>query len=655
MPLWAEWRAGHGKSAVGDQMTVLQAQGISKSFGSRQVLQDVSLALNEKERVGLIGVNGSGKSTLLRCLVGALEPDEGEIYRAAAISIGYLEQLNSLPPVATAWSSIMDTFADLTEMRCRLQEMERAMADGGERVMEAYGRLSGHYEQAGGYDCEVTARKILIGLGFGEDEFNKPLEQFSGGQKTRINLGRLLALSPDILLLDEPTNHLDLESVEWLEQFINTYPGTVLAVSHDRRFLDRVATRIAEVRNGKLQSYSGNYSEYLQKRVAEDLAQQRAYEKQQEYIRQTQAYIRRFKAGIKSRQARGRQSQLDRLARLSAPDREDSINKSTMQVRRESGQIVLTLKDIAKSFREKQLFSDVCLDVKRGQKLALVGPNGSGKTTLLKIIYGLIAPEQGAVRIGSGVDMEYFSQEFENLHPQATVLEEIYQNFGITVEEARTALGGMLFSGDDVLKRVEELSGGERSRLAILQMLLSGANLLLMDEPTNHLDIESCEAVERVLSSYEGTVLLVSHDRYFIDQVADTVAAIEGGRLNYYCGNYSYYQQKKREQQTAQDSQERKATPVSQQSERRDRQKEAQRVRRQLMKTISECELQFQEAEGRKKELESLFCDPQVNRDLERLYSLHEEYSGLDLLMEEVLRRWEQASEALLHLEKNEQ
>jgi len=648
-------RAGYGKSTVGDQMTILQAQGISKSFGSHQVLQNVSLTLNEKERVGLIGVNGSGKTTLLRCLTGALEPDEGEIYRTATISLGYLEQLSSLQPGATAWSSIMDTFADLIEMRSRLQEMERAMAGGGQGVMDAYGRLSGQYEQAGGYACEATARKILIGLSFAQDEFDKPLDLFSGGQKTRLNLGRLLALSPSILLLDEPTNHLDLESVEWLERFINTYPGTVLAVSHDRMFLDRVATRIAEIRNGKLQSYPGNYSEYLQKRAAEDLAQQRAYTKQQDYIQQTQAYIRRFKVGIKSKQARGRQSQLDHLTRLSAPDREKSINKPAMHVRRESGQSVLTLKDIAKSFREKQLFSDVCLDVKRGQKLALIGPNGSGKTTLLKIIYGMIAPDQGSVRIGSGVDMAYFSQEFENLHPQATVLEEIYQNFGITIEEARTALGGMLLSGDDVFKKVEDLSGGEQSRLAILQMLLSGANLLLMDEPTNHLDIESCEAVERVLSSYEGTVLLVSHDRFFIDQVADAVVAIEDGQLNYYCGNYSYYQQKKLEQQPAQDCPGRKRIPVSQQAERRDRQKEAQRIRRQLMKTISECELQIQEVEDRKKELERQLFDPLVNRDLEKLCSLHEEYSGLDPLMDEALHKWEQASEALLHIEETEQ
>lgn len=643
---------------AGDYMIVFQAQNISKSFGEFQVLRGISLALNEKERVGLIGANGSGKTTLLRCLTGALEPDEGEIYRTTALSLGYLEQLNSVEPGMTVWAAMMDNFADLIQMRRCMQELEVAMSGSGkdlEHIMDAYGRLSSEYEQAGGYACETTARRILIGLGFAQDEFNKPVEQFSGGQKTRLNLGRLLVLSPDVLLLDEPTNHLDLESVEWLERFINTYPGTVMVVSHDRMFLDQVTTRIAEIRNGKLQSYTGNYSEYVQKRAAEDLAQQRAYAKQQEYIRQTEAYIRRFKAGIKSRQARGRQSQLDRLARLEAHDREKSINKPTMNVHRESGQSVLYMKDIAKSFDKKQLFSHVCLDVKKGQKLALIGSNGSGKTTLLKIICGSITPDQGALRIGSRVDMAYFSQEFENLHPQATVLEEIYQNFDITLEEARTALGGMLFSGDDVFKKVGDLSGGERSRLGILQMLLSGSNLLLMDEPTNHLDIESCEAAERMLSSYDGTVLLVSHDRFFIDQVADAVVAIEDGHLTYYSGNYSYYQQKKQEQQTAVDHPSWKKVPISHQAEQRERQKETQRVRRNLMKKISEYELLIYEIENRKKELEGQLYDPLVNRDIKKLCSLDEEYRGLDPLMEEAMRKWEQASEALLQSDEAKQ
>jgi ATP-binding cassette subfamily F protein 3 len=640
---------------VGDKMIVLQAQNISKSFGELQVLQKISLTLNEKERVGLIGANGSGKTTLLHCLTGALEPDEGEICRAATFSLGCLEQLNSLQPGMTAWTAMMENYTDLIRMRQRIHELERAMGTGDQNLahnMDVYGRLSGEYEKAGGYECETTARRILIGLGFSQDEFEKPLEHFSGGQKTRLNLGRLLALSPDVLLLDEPTNHLDMESVEWLERFINTYPGTVLIVSHDRMMLDRVVTRIAEIRNGKLQTYSGNYSEYIQKRAAEDLGQQRAYAKQQEHIRQTEAYIRRFKAGIKAKQARGRQSQLDRLERLKAPDQSKKINKLTMSIDRESGQSVLAMKDVGIAFGGKELFSQVGLDLKKGQKFALVGPNGSGKTTLLKIAFGSISPDQGEVRVGSRVDIAYFSQVFENLNPQATVLEEIYQKFEITLEEARTALGGLLFYGDDVLKKVENLSGGERSRLCILQMILSGANLLLIDEPTNHLDIESCEAVEQMLSGYNGSILLVSHDRYFIDQVADGIVALERRRLNYYCGNYSYYQQKRQEQQT--DRADNKEISISPQARERECQKEMQRSRRTLIKNISESESLIQKLEDRKKELEILLFDPLVNRDLEKLCSLHEEYLQLEPLMEKAMLQWEQASQALLQLDATE-
>ena len=456
-------------------------------------------------------------------------------------------------------------------------------------------------------------------------------------------------------MLDEPTNHLDMESVEWLERFINTYPGTILMVSHDRMLLDRVTTRIAEIRNGKLQSYPGNYSEYIKKRVAEDLGQQRAYTKQQEHVRQTEAYIRRFKAGIKAKQARGRQSQLDRLARLEAPDRSKSITKLTMNIRRESGQSVLFMKDIGISFGERQLFSHACLNLKKGEKVALIGPNGSGKTTLLKIICGSITPDQGEVRIGSRVDLAYFSQVFEDLHPQATVLEEISQNFEITLEEARTVLGGLLFTGEDVFKKVENLSGGERSRLCILQMILSGANLLLIDEPTNHLDIESCEAVEQMLSSYDGAMLLVSHDRFFIDQVADAIVTLEERRLNYYCGNYSYYQQKQQEQQTMPDRPDDKEISISPQAKERERQKGMQRTRRSLIKKIVESESLIQKLEDRKKELEILLFDPLVNRDLEKLYSLHEEHSRLEPLMEKAMLQWEHASQALLQLDVIEQ
>ncbi|MEA1962014.1 MAG: ABC-F family ATP-binding cassette domain-containing protein [Bacillota bacterium] len=639
-------------------MIVFQAQKISKWFGERQVLKEISLAVNEKERVGLIGANGSGKTTFLGCLTGALQPDEGEVFKSASISLGCMDQLNDFPAGMTAWEGVMDSFTDLIQKRQQMRQLEQAMAHGEndlEHIMEEYARVTEEYEQANGYACETTARRILVGLGFSQEEFDKPLEQFSGGQKTRLNLGRLLALSPDILMLDEPTNHLDMNSVEWLEGFILNYPKTVLVVSHDRMFLDKVATRIAEIRNGKMQTYTGNYSEYVKKRAAEDLAQMRAYEKQQEHIEETEAYIRRFKVGIKSKQARGRQSQLERLERIDAPDKVHGLQAHTLNMNQQSGQDVLFIEDLSKAYGNQQLFREVNLQVKKGQKLALIGPNGSGKSTILKIITDRIPADTGVIRIGSRVEIAYFSQEFEDLNPEATVLDEVFRNFDMTLEQARTALGGMLFSEDDVYKLVGDLSGGERGRLGILKMLLSGANLLIMDEPTNHLDIDGREAVEQILALYEGTVLVVSHDRYFIDQVADGVLALEEGEVECYWGNYSYYHEKWLEKERTVEKAPEKKVAMQEQAEIKERQKEEQRFRRSLNKKIEECESLIHDLENRKQELENLLSDPDVYSDEEKSRSYNDEYRQIDQSLIDALNNWEELSEELIEFEEETQ
>jgi ATP-binding cassette subfamily F protein 3 len=362
-------------------MLVLQALNLQKSFGRQEVLRGVSLAVNEKERVGLVGVNGSGKTTLLKCLSGEVWPDSGEVHRSSSLSLACLEQISEFPHGITAWEAVMDSFSDLINMRHSMRSLEAQMAsgDGLDRVLEKYARINEAYERANGYACENMTRRILSGLGFSPQEYDQPLDTFSGGQKSRLKLGRLLATAPDILLLDEPTNHLDMPSVEWLEDYIRNYAGTVVLVSHDRMFLDTVATRIVELRGGHLRSFPGNYSHYLQARAEQDLAWQKAYEKQQEYIRATEAYIRRFKAGIKSRQARGRQSQLDRLQRIPAVDHRQSLSRTRIAVKHSSAHDVLSLEGICKSFAEREVLKNVDLRIEKGDRLALIGPNGCGK------------------------------------------------------------------------------------------------------------------------------------------------------------------------------------------------------------------------------------------------------------------------------------
>lgn len=636
----------------GEDMIVLQAQKINKSFGEQEVLRDISLTIQEKERVGLVGLNGAGKSTLLKCLTGLLTVDSGEISVAATLSMGYLEQLVAYPDGTSIWDAMLGSFAGILDKRRLMHELEVDMAQGGsdlERIMERYAQLSEEYERANGYACENTARRILIGLGFSREDFERDAQSLSGGQKTRLNLGRLLAISPDLLCLDEPTNHLDMNSVEWLEEFVKSYPGTVLVVSHDRRFLDKTATRIMDLRASHLASYSGNYSQYLRQRAEEDLAWQRAYDRQQEHIRQTEDYIRRFKAGIKSKQARGRQSQLERLERIAAPVMERNLNNRSMKINQDSGQDVLTVRNLSKSYGQLQLFQELDLQISKGDKIALIGANGCGKTTFLKIISGRLAPDNGELRLGSRVTIGYFGQEYEELEAGNTILEEVFNNFDLTLEEARTALGSMLFSGDDVCKKVSDLSGGEKGRLAILKLLLGGANFLLLDEPTNHLDIESRELVEKMLDDYEGTILLVSHDRYFIDQVVDRVITFEEGYLHSYFGNYSYYLEKVQEQQKLKTTikKEEKQQLLRPEQIAREEEKERQRIRRKIQKNLEEIETGIMAMESQKTELEKLLSDPDTysNEDKAREYTAA--YRQLEKSLETAYHDWEIVNEEL--------
>lgn len=637
---------------VGEYMIVLQTQELSKSFGNNQIFKELDLVVKEKERIGLVGVNGSGKTTLLKCLTGKLEPDSGKINISASTVLGCLEQIPDNMPETTAWESVMQSFSNLLEMRQLMNELEMQMTEPGanlEKIMERYARVSEEYDRANGYACENTARRILVGLGFESEDFDKRVDNFSGGQKTRLNLGRLLAMAPDILLLDEPTNHLDMAAVEWLEDFIRNYSGTVLFVSHDRMFLDKIATRIVELCGGQLRSYQGNYSTYLHKKNDEEQAMQRAYNKQQEYIQNTEEYIRRFKAGIKSKQARGRQSQLDRLERIEIPEKERSIKNNVIRLKRESGRDVLSIDGVSKSYNDHAVLHDINLKVKKKEKIALIGPNGCGKTTLLKLISASEKLDKGEINLGSRVDMAYFSQEYEDLVPENNVLEEILDNFDIKIEDARTVLGSILFTGDDVFKKVKDLSGGEKGRLSFLKLLLSGANFLLMDEPTNHLDIESRQVVENMLSAFEGTVILVSHDRYFIDQVADRVAAIVDGKIDYYWGNYSYYYEKMQENKKIKEEEKRniQRKVIEPEKQIRLEQKERQKTRKKILNEIEDLEFNISEMEMKKSDLEQLLSNPEIYSEEDKARKYNEEYRENEQKLLEALQDWELLNEEL--------
>ncbi len=639
-------------------MIILQLNRIAVSFGAVELFKDLSLHINEGERLALTGRNGCGKTSLLLCITGQIKPDDGEIIKKTDLTIGYMEQMSELIPETNVWEAVMSTFSAIQQIRQTLSDMEKQMAvlsgDNLQKVMDDYARVTALYENLDGYQCESLAKKILLGVGFKEDDFNKPLTNFSGGEKTRIHLARLLALSPELLLLDEPTNHLDMTSVEWLESYLINYQGTVAVVSHDRMFLDRIATRVAEIRGGKLISFTGNYSSFLEKRQALDMAAQNEFEQQQKKIKATEDFIRRYQAGVKAKQARGRQSQLDRLERIEEPDKVLTWSSNPMKLNRESGQDVLQIKSISKHYAGKAILDKIELLIRKGEKLALIGENGSGKTTLLKIIIGELTADQGSVIKGSQVDIGYFSQEHENLNLNGTVLDEIMDNFAMTLGEARFYLGSMLFRGEDVFKKIEDLSGGEQGRLALLKLILSGANFLVLDEPTNHLDIDSRQATAEMLKDYPGTILFVSHDRYFIDYIADHILALEAGKITRYWGNYSYYTEKKlaQGQLTSTEKKKVKQDNISPEQELRLLQKQQDKTRRQLIRAISTLEEEITLMEETKQDVENVLSAIETYQD-ERAKDILEQYQSVLQELEKSIQEWKRLNHKLLELESN--
>ena len=630
----------------------LVVENIAKSFGIHEIFKDVSFMLDQGEKVGLVGVNGGGKTTLLRCLLAPETVDGGFIKFEPGLRIGYVQQGFQGIGEGTLWQFLVNAGKDILELRQKMAELEKQVAsakgDELDSLLADYARVSNIYEHADGYNYENRIKIVLHGLGFPEDEWDKPAENFSGGQKTRILLAAALVKEPDLLILDEPTNHLDIRMTEWLEGYLRNFKGGVLIVSHDRFFLNNVVGRVLEMEGGHLQNFKGNYDQYLAQKEIQMATMEAAYEAQQEYIARTEAYIRRFKAGIKSKMARGRQSQLNRLERVEGPERIEEF-ELRLPPAPESAERVLVLEELSVGYGENVLLKDINLVLRKGEKTALLGPNGAGKTTLLKTILGELSPVTGKAKIGNRVKIGYFSQSYERLDPSQTLLDNFLTEYGYTTEHTRSLLGGMLFHGDDVFKEIGTLSGGQKARLVLLKLVLDGANLLILDEPTNHLDIAAREAVEAALEAFDGTVLLVSHDRYFINEVASRIWEIDNQQVNDYKGNYSFYVEEKVKRaaleataDTGSKSDNKVVAKESRPVKTKPEEKQRRYSEQELEKLLAKVELNIREQEAMLKLLEKQLADPANHEDLENSARLAEEYEKMKKEIDKLMLKWEE-------------
>lgn len=630
--------------------------GLGKSFGVRQVFSNVSFEIKEGDRIALVGPNGAGKSTLLKCILGIEELDEGQVVMSPVASIGYLQQDVNLgdaslaEEIETAWEDVHALENKLQELTTYLETHEASESD-----LQRLDYLQNRLEWLGGYDYEQKTKRIVYGLGFTDEDLYKPANAFSGGQKTRINLAKALVRSPDFLFLDEPTNHLDMEMLEWLEGYLSSYRGGILIVSHDRYFMDRIVTGVVELDHHKATTYRGNYSRYVAQREERLKADTIAYEKQQEYIKKTEEYIDKYRAGIKSKMARGRQSQLNRLERLEAPETSHSLDFKFPPAAM-SADKVLVLDHVSIGYKKDDpIIDDVSVVVRRGESVALIGPNGAGKSTMVKAIVGELFPTEGHIDIGNRVQVGYFSQEHEELHDRWQVVDEIINNYNFTEEKARNVLGSFLFKGDDVFKLVGDLSGGERARLALLKLFLQGDNFLILDEPTNHLDVPTREIVERALQQFGGTCFIISHDRYFLDQVSTRTLVLENKGLTEYLGNYSYYKEKLKEQLDIA-----ALTEVVEEVAKEDVKSEAKTISTSpsdepkkktntymVEKQLAEVEEEIARLEATMKMYEVQLANPVVQQDLAEMENISKQLSDTESNLQKLYEKWEHFSELL--------
>ena len=645
---------------------LVTVDGLKKSFGVHDIFQNVSFTVRQGEKVGLVGVNGSGKTTLLRCLLDPDFADGGSVKFAGDLRLGYVEQGFDDFREETVWQFMQHACPDILNLREKMRQLEeasgRAQGEELQGILDQYARTESRYAHLDGYHYENNIKRVLIGLGYPEETWQWRADKLSGGQKTRLQLAAALVNSPDLLILDEPTNHLDIVMSEWLENYLREFRGGVLVISHDRAFLDNVVEEILEMEGGTLHRFKGNYSRYLEQKEIQVLTQTRAYEAQQEYIARQEAYIRRFKAGIKSKMARGRQSQLDRLERIDAPVQEEEFQLRLPHAA-ECAEKVIILEHLDVGYPQHLLLQDVDLTLRRGEKVAIIGPNGCGKSTLLKTILQELPPLKGEARIGNRVKIGYFSQSYERLDENQTIMENFLTEYGLTDEQTRRLLGSMMFHGEDVFKVIGTLSGGQKARLVLLKLVLDGANCLLLDEPTNHLDIAAKEAVEAALETFDGTVLLVSHDRYLVNEVAGRIWAVEDGHVTDYKGNYDFYleeRDKNRSQEAAPEilrmekEPAAKATPAAAAPQTAQPEKKMEKKPEkkpyspaEAQKLLPQVELKIREYEALQKVLSDKIADPANQQDLETSTKLAEEYAEQSKILDGLMDKWEKLMESL--------
>ena len=642
---------------------ILACHNIAVSFAEVPVLRGVSFHIEEHEKAALIGINGAGKSTLLKVIMGELAADEGQVTLAKGARVGYLAQQDMLTVRGTIYEEAAKVRREVFELEDRMHELEEQMkgVSGAalDDLMEQYHLAQARYELIGGYSCRSEIAGVLKGLGFSPDEFDRPAQTLSGGQKTRLALGQLLLSAPDLILLDEPTNHLDVSAVQWLEGYLAAYQGAVLIVSHDRYFLDRVVTKVIEIEHGEAISFSGGYSAFAEKKKQLREAQLRAYLKQQQEIRHQEEVIARLKSFNREKsikRAESREKMLEKMERLDKPPGEDDALRLRFSPAKVSGRDVLHVEDLAKAFDEP-LFSDLSFDIRRGERVALIGDNGTGKSTILKIINGLVDADRGLVTLGTGVIIGYYDQDHQVLHPEKTLFEEVSDlRPAMTDLQIRNLLASFLFTGDDVFKRVKDLSGGERGRLSLALLMLSEANFLILDEPTNHLDIVSKEILEDALREYTGTVFFVSHDRYFINRTATRILELTGQTLIGYAGNYDYYLEKVTElravftgagqEETRKGAADAAAAaaageaPVSAKEAWEKKKEEEAKLRRQRGE-LKKTEARIESLEERDAEIDALLATEEIYTDPDRLRELSREKAAIGQELAALYERWE--------------